>query len=248
MGKWKPTEEQRRRYKENEKAKLAALTPEEREARLAKRRIYEREKRIAGGAERREHDRQIRLAYEHRKKMENPNWSSDKYMKSKCVKARRAAELNKQLKPGEKLCSRCKFIRPEDDFPITRTGDRSTMCSKCYSIVTRDFDTSALTFWKAQAAKINTKAKTRLKKLYPDAWESRYAPVTGEELMALWESQQHKCAYCGIPLNSLIMAYDHKHPLARTGYHGIDNIQLLCHNCNVSKFIMDDDDYRKFIQ
>lgn len=247
MSTYKITPEQRARYQETARLKRLNETPEEREKRLKARREYEMQKRIAGGEERRQHDREIRIAYVNRKVTANPNWQSDRYKKSQCVKAQRAAELAKTLKEGEQICSRCKFVRPLEDFPITRTGKRSTMCKKCYDHVTKEFDTDSLSYWKTQAAKINAKSKHRLIKLDADL-AVRFKPVTGEQMMALWEAQEHRCAYCRVPLTVLITAYDHKHPLSKGGEHSIDNLQLICHNCNVSKFTMDDEDYRKLIQ
>jgi len=244
---YKPTPEQKQRYKENRRLKRANESPEEREERLVRRRAYEREKRITSGEERRRHDREVRIAYVNNKRMENPNWESERYKRSKCIKAQRAADLAKTLKAGEQICSRCKFVRSVDDFPMTRSGKRSTMCSKCYRQVTKEFDTTSLSFWKTQAAKINTKAKARLKKLGADL-PTRFKPISGKEVMNIWEAQKHKCNYCGIPLTVLIMAYDHKMPLAHGGEHSINNLQLICHNCNVSKFTMSDEDYRKLIQ
>ena len=247
MATYKITPEQRAKYKETERLKRLNETPEEREARLARRREYEMRKRKEGGEERRQHDREVRIAYVNRKRLDNPDWESDRYKKSKCVKAQRAAELAKTLKEGEQICSRCKFVRRIEDFPVTRTGKRSTMCKKCYDQVTKEFDTESLSYWKTQAARINTKAKHRLVKLGADL-DTRFHPVTGEQLMELWETQKHQCAYCHTDLTVLITAYDHKHPLSKGGEHSIDNLQLICHNCNVSKFTMDDEDYRKLIQ
>lgn len=248
MSNYKPTAEQRAKYNENRRKKLAAMSPEEREARLAARREYEREKRQLSGEERRKHDREVRLAYVHNKKLENPNWENDRYMRSKLKKAQRAAELAKTLKEDEQICSRCKFARKKDDFPITRSGIRSTMCTKCYNTVYQGFDTDSLKYWKTQAAAQNTKAKSRLRKYGRLDEQGAFIAVTGEELQALWEKQEHRCAYCGIPLNVLITAYDHKLPLSRGGAHCIDNLQLLCHNCNVSKFTMTDDEYQSFLR
>lgn len=244
---YSPTPEQLKRYKENRARKLAAMTPEEREERLRKRREYEREKRIHSDKERREHDRAVKLAYVNRKTLENPNWNHERYLRSKLVKSRRAAELEKTLKEDEKICSRCKFVRKKDDFPMTRAGEPSTLCSKCYNLVTQRFDTESISYWKRKASEQNGKAKRRLKALNRLSPET-LIPVTGDDLFGLWKSQDRKCAYCGIPLTVLITAYDHKVPLARGGNHCIDNIHLLCHNCNVSKFIMTDEDYRRLTQ
>lgn len=242
------TEEQRHRYNENRRLKLASQTPEEREARLRARRAYEKEKRRIGGEERRLHDREIQIAYVNRKRMENPNWEADRYAKSKSVKAQRASRLAATLSPGEKICSRCKFVRNEDDFPYTRQGDRSTMCRKCFDLVTKRFDTADISYWKVQASSINSKARRRLKLLGRYEEPGAFTCITGDELMAKWDQQQHRCAYCGIQLTPLITAYDHKVPISKGGTHCADNIQLLCHNCNVSKFTMTDERYRSLIQ
>lgn len=60
---------------------------------------------------------------------------------------------------------------------------------------------------------------------------------TTEDIERLLIEQDHKCAnpYCRADLTTAKKELDHKHPLARGGSNGIDNLQWLCAPCNRRK-------------
>lgn len=240
---YKITQQQKQRYNRNRRAKRFAQTSQQRQIRLAARREYQRIKRVQGGHARRQRDRRAKLAYVNKIRQQNPNFQSQRYAKSKLAKDRRAAQAAKNLKPGQRICSRCRFVRPQQDFPTTRTGDVSTMCNKCYTVVTGGCDLSSDVFWKRLASTINVRAKKRAQ-----TYDSQFSLVTPQQLRSIYAQQGGKCRYCGLQLNALIMAHDHKVPLSRGGAHSKDNLQLLCHNCNVSKFTMTDQQYQLYVK
>jgi len=57
---------------------------------------------------------------------------------------------------------------------------------------------------------------------------------TGEEIQVLYKKQHGKCAVCYVKLRGKYHI-DHEMPLARGGSNTIDNIQLLCRSCNLTK-------------
>lgn len=234
------TQEQRDRYNANRRAKKAAETPEQREERLRIRREKEKARRVAGGEELRRRTREAALAYVHKCVAENPNYHTERYMRSKVKKERLAEERQKTLKADERLCPRCLFVKKEKDFPITRTGERAALCSRCYKKVAGQYDINERSYWVNKANTI----KQRVIRRAPET--AVIDVITADDLMGLYEKQEHKCAYCGIQLNALITAVDHKVPISKGGNHTLDNVQLLCHNCNISKYTMSDDDYRKY--
>ena len=236
------TEEQKARYRANRKAKRDAETPEERELRLAKRRERDRRRREEGGEELRKRTRELAIAWVNKKKLEDPDWESNRYKRSKVKKEQLAADRAASVKEGEKLCPRCLFVKSLDDFPMTRSGERATVCKNCFRTMTGAYDFESPRFWAHKANAIYQRARRSL----GDA-SDKLERITGDDLKALFEQQNHKCVYCGIELTPLIVAVDHKVPKSRGGSHTLDNLQLVCHNCNISKYTMTDEEYRKFI-
>lgn len=57
---------------------------------------------------------------------------------------------------------------------------------------------------------------------------------THDELVARYNDQDGKCAYCNKNLNGVYDA-DHVHPLSRGGSNYIENIVCACASCNRSK-------------
>lgn len=66
---------------------------------------------------------------------------------------------------------------------------------------------------------------------------------TLDEVLHLLESQDNKCACCGIELTESTRELDHKMPLIRGGYNSIENLQWLCQFCNSSKNASHPDDW-----
>lgn len=58
---------------------------------------------------------------------------------------------------------------------------------------------------------------------------------THEEVMNLLEEQNNECKGCFVSFDVVAFETDHIVPLAQGGSNTIDNIQLLCRPCNVSK-------------
>lgn len=64
--------------------------------------------------------------------------------------------------------------------------------------------------------------------------------LTGEELEGLYVSQAGKCACCHADITGY-WEIDHKLPVAKGGHLCLENIQILCKDCNKSKMIHDID-------
>lgn len=61
---------------------------------------------------------------------------------------------------------------------------------------------------------------------------------TADDIQLLYELQEGRCAYCGIPIYADIpkdVHVDHMHPLSRGGANSPDNLALSCQPCNQSK-------------
>ena len=79
----------------------------------------------------------------------------------------------------------------------------------------------------------------RVKKEYPEAWAR--STITNESLAEWVTANRHlACPYCSDPVKEI----DHKIPLSRGGEHSLENLQMLCLDCNRSKHDMTDEEFR----
>lgn len=64
----------------------------------------------------------------------------------------------------------------------------------------------------------------------------RGAPLSHDEIIELEDRQNLRCALCGTRLDRAARPHvDHKTPVALGGKSDLDNLQLLCHQCNMGK-------------
>lgn len=83
----------------------------------------------------------------------------------------------------------------------------------------------------------------RVKERYPEAWAK--STVTNETLTEwIITNRMLACPYCGDPVKEI----DHIHPLSKGGEHSLENLQMLCLDCNRSKHDMTDEEFRQFRQ
>ncbi len=70
----------------------------------------------------------------------------------------------------------------------------------------------------------------RVRDLYPEAWAN--STIT-DKILADWvkANKSAPCPYCGQKVKEI----DHVIPLSKSGEHSLDNLQLLCLDCNRSK-------------
>ena len=73
--------------------------------------------------------------------------------------------------------------------------------------------------------------------LNPEIWDSicrvERAKVSNRLRFAIYERDGHRCRKCGRYSNNLEI--DHIYPISKGGKSTIDNLQTLCHDCNVKK-------------
>lgn len=79
----------------------------------------------------------------------------------------------------------------------------------------------------------------RVKERYPEAWAK--STVTNEVLTEWVVSHRSlACPYCASPVKEI----DHKQPLSKGGEHALENLQMLCFDCNRSKHDQTDEEFR----
>lgn len=65
--------------------------------------------------------------------------------------------------------------------------------------------------------------------------ETKDGTITKETLDYMYESQFHKCDYCGCNLDEVGKHLDHILPLVKGGTHTLSNVHWVCPKCNLSK-------------
>lgn len=81
----------------------------------------------------------------------------------------------------------------------------------------------------------------RVKERYPEAWAK--STITNESLTEwIQANRMLACPYCGDPVKEI----DHKQPLSKGGEHSLENLQMLCLDCNRSKHDMTDEEFREW--
>lgn len=80
----------------------------------------------------------------------------------------------------------------------------------------------------------------RVKERYSDAWAKS---TLTNEVLADWVTSARllSCPYCGDPVKEI----DHKQPLSKEGEHTLENLQMLCLDCNRSKHDATDAEFRE---
>jgi 5-methylcytosine-specific restriction endonuclease McrA len=72
--------------------------------------------------------------------------------------------------------------------------------------------------------------------------------VSANELKKIYKRQQGKCMYCGKRLRGRLYHIDHIVPLSRGGIHSVENMQLTCPQCNISKHARTHEEYLEYLR
>lgn len=68
--------------------------------------------------------------------------------------------------------------------------------------------------------------------------------ITVEDLLSLYDAQNHECYYCGLPLDSTLHI-DHKQPVSRGGLNCRENICITCADCNRMKWTKTEEEFKQ---
>ena len=138
----------------------------------------------------------------------------------------------KRLAKYEMAYFRQKFVMPIVDLSINVRLNLTNINGR--------FRTSKqFTFTSANVLKIITKLKQKRGSFYLDSdiWNSicrvERGKVSNKMRFAIYERDHYRCRICGRRTNDLEI--DHIIPIAKGGKSTFDNLQTLCHRCNVKK-------------
>lgn len=142
----------------------------------------------------------------------------------------------------KKICKRCNIEKEEESFykdKKSKNGHRS-ICKLCEKERHKKF---AKEKWKKDSSNRNISYwNTRANKLRLRS----NGNVTGIELEQLVKSSGEKCTYCGNKTKKF--HFDHKISVCHGGLSNINNIQILCPECNKFKKSFDHDYFIKMIR
>lgn len=81
----------------------------------------------------------------------------------------------------------------------------------------------------------------RVRDKYPETWAKS---IITDKVLTEWilENKNSKCPYC----RERVKEIDHKTPLSKGGLHELDNLEMLCMDCNRSKHDMTAEEFREF--
>ncbi len=97
------------------------------------------------------------------------------------------------------------------------------------------------TFYSEELLRIIKRLKNRNGGYFNDKgiWDSicrvERGKVSNKMRFAIYKRDGYRCRICGKSQNSALLEVDHIYPIAKGGKSTYDNLQTLCHNCNVKK-------------
>ena len=97
------------------------------------------------------------------------------------------------------------------------------------------------TFYSDELLKIIKRLKNRNGNFFNDKgiWNSicrvERGKVSNKMRFAIYKRDGYRCRICGRTQNSTFLEVDHIYPIAKGGKSTYENLQTLCHNCNVKK-------------
>jgi len=174
---------------------------------------------------------------------------------------RRAAKkerltLNKTLfKKGKRICSRCydKKVLSAYSTKGNSPSNYNKICDSCliklYQTISYSPEVLTPKFWRKKAYSCNGGFISRQKRRGIDTAIQTLGTqkITGEELLKLFECQNRLCLYCHTDLSDGQFQLDHRTPINGGGKHGIENIDIVCADCNMLKFDKDPEYFKGFI-
>lgn len=102
------------------------------------------------------------------------------------------------------------------------------------------------TFYSDDLLRIINRLKNRNGKFFNDKgiWDSicrvERGKVSNKMRFAIYKRDGYRCRICGRTQKSTLLEVDYIYPIAKGGKSTYNNLQTLCHNCNVkrSKYIL----------
>lgn len=143
-------------------------------------------------------------------------------------------KLNKLLKEERRLVEKQTYSAPVRQFILTVTLYCSTINGRIYGRKSEKFSADDIF---ALAKRLNNKNGN----FYNDReiWDAicrvERGKVSNKMRFSIYERDGYRCCKCGVSDRYAQMEIDHIIPIAKGGKSTYDNLQTLCHKCNVEK-------------
>lgn len=150
-------------------------------------------------------------------------------------------KLNKLIKAEKQLLEKRTYQAPITQFSLMVTLYCSTINGRIYDRKNESFSVD-------QIVAFNKKLNNKNGNFYNDReiWDSicrvERGKVSNRMRFSVYERDGYKCRNCGVSESYARLEIDHIIPIAKGGKSTYDNLQTLCHRCNVEK---GDNLYRK---
>lgn len=144
------------------------------------------------------------------------------------LKKKKLFEIEKQL------CNKTKLSAPVTQFFLTVTLYCSKINGRIYSHKSEIFsDKNVLALVKRLKNKTGTYYRDR------EIWDAicrvERGYVSNKMRFSIYERDGYRCRKCGVSQRYALLEIDHIVPISKGGKSTYDNLQTLCHKCNVAK-------------
>ena len=140
----------------------------------------------------------------------------------------------KLLNHYEKIIFKKKIQSPDLEYSITVTLYLSKINGQVYAKKSQTFRSPDILKW---IERLNNKSGTFYRDRY--IWESlcrvERGKVSNKMRFAVYKRDGYRCRYCHRTERSARLEVDHIIPISKGGKSTFDNLQTLCHECNVRK-------------
>lgn len=127
-----------------------------------------------------------------------------------------------------------KSVNPCRDYRINVVLYLSKINNQIYAKKTK-------TFYSEELSMMIKRLKNRNGNFFNDKgiWDSicrvERGKVSNKMRFAIYKRDGYRCRICGRSQNTTLLEVDHIYPIAKGGKTTYENLQTLCHNCNVKK-------------
>lgn len=143
-------------------------------------------------------------------------------------------KLDKLIKYEQRQIEKQTYRIPTTEFNLTVTLFCSTINGRVYNKKCKQFTAEDIYF-------LNKRLNNKNGDFYNDReiWDAlcrvERGKVSNKMRFSIYERDGYKCCKCGISKRYAKLEIDHIIPIAKGGKTTYDNLQTLCHKCNVEK-------------
>lgn len=187
-----------------------------------------------------------------------PAQKQAKYLKDRVrlleQRKQRISQNDVLLTEDKRICSRCFKKKSLSEFSTKGIckSKYTDMCDICRIKIYKSEAYTPIfmteTWWRKKAYCANSCFMQRVKRIKIGNITNTFKKVSGPDVLQLYTKQSAKCVYCDKDLSDGMFQIDHITPLSKQGTHSIENLQLLCIECNRLKHTTTDTEFRSLLK